>query len=362
VRHIRDALPNNSTYLRNHHNLADAHITCTCGFGIDNSLTPERIGDYVRAASDVDVLEAPNECDAGHNCGGGGEVGSRNVAAFLPVIAAAGKMLNLPVLGPSFTMDKGYKSTGIISSYITYNNLHMYFGGRNPGSQGWGGGDPQGHHYGSFEWWMDQANLNAPGKPDFVTETGYLAYRIPRGRGTIPEDLEASYTPRMLLLAWNHGIKRTFLYELLDEFPDTGYGLLRHDLSAKPAFTAVGNLIALLSDPGPATSPVPLRLSLRSENDRDIDHMLFQKRDGSYWLATWVEQSSYDAETNTPTPVLPRSIQLNIDPRYRVAEVIRFNGAGEATRNAISSPEAELPLQIDEHLTFFHIVAGAITL
>lgn len=350
VRHVRDALPNDAVFLKNHHDLADANIGCTCGFSIDPALTSQKIVDYVRAARDVDALEAPNECDAAANCGGGGERGAKNVAAFLPIITEAGKTLKLPVLGPSFTMDKGYQSTGLISSLITYNNLHMYFGGRNPGSEGWGGGDPQGHRYGSFEWWMDQANLNAPGKQDFVTETGYMTYRVAKGRGTIPENVEASYTPRTLLLAWFHGIKRTFLYELLDEFPDTGYGLLRHDLSAKPAFTAVSNLIRLLNDPGPSFAAEPLHLSLRGEKTPPA-HMLFEKRDGSYLLVTWLEQSNYDAEANMAKPISIEMVHLSLDPKFRVTEITRFNDLGETSTVKQSRFSAERPLEVDGHLT-----------
>lgn len=367
VRHVRDALPNDATYLKNHHNLADAKIGCTCGFAIDDALTAQRIVGYARAARDVEVLEAPNECDAAANCGGGGALGARNVAAFLPVITEAGKILGVPVLGPSFTMDKGYKSTGDISSLIAYNNLHLYFGGRNPGSSGWGGGDPEGHRYGSFEWWMDQANINAPGKPDFITETGYLAYRIPHGRGTIPEQIEASYTPRMLLLAWKHGIKRTFLYELLDETTVAGYGLLRHDLSPKPAFSAVQSLISILSDPGSGGlngdgaggnfSPSPLAIALEGDKTNGLNHMLFQKRDGSYYLVVWIEKSSYDAETNTPTPVLPQTIRLTLDRNSAVASVSMLDDEGLIRTQSGSHGDLEPPFSVDEHLTIIRIVS-----
>lgn len=356
VRHIRDGLPNDSTYLRNHHDLANAKIGCTCGFSVDSKLTTQRIVEYTRLAQDVEALEAPNECDAATNCGGGGALGARNVAAFLPVITAAGKILGLPVLGPSFTTDRGYAATGDISSLMTYNNLHVYFGGKNPGHKGWGGGDAQGNRYGSFEWWIDQGNINAPGKPDFITETGYMAYHLPKGPGTIPEELEASYVPRLLLLSLQHGIQRTFLYELLDEFPDTGYGLLRHNLSAKPAFLAVQSLITLLQDPGPAFSAAPLKLEIQGAGTPAFTHMLFAKRDGTYLLFAWLERENYNAETNTPMPTSPASFGLDLDPRYRVASAQTFTDAGVLKPALPSSLSTGLPFPVDGHLTVVSIV------
>lgn len=356
VRHIRDGLPNDATYLKNHHDLANAKIGCTCGFSIDSKLTTQRIVEYTRLAGDVEALEAPNECDAATNCGGGKALGARNVAAFLPVITAAGKILGLPVLGPSFTMSLGYNSTGDLSPLMTYNNLHIYFGGKNPGHKGWGDGDPQGHRYGSFEWWMDQANLNAPGKPDLITETGYMAYPLPKGPGTIPEELEASYTPRLLLLAWQHGIRRTFLYELLDEFPDTGYGLLRQNLSAKPAFLAVQSLITLLGDPGPSFSPAPLRIAVQGAEAPGFTHMLFGRRDGTYILVAWLEREDYNAETNTPLPTAPGSFGLSLDPQYQVAGVQTLTDAGTLKPAPLSTRQTGLPFAVDGHLTVISIV------
>ena len=58
------------------------------------------------------------------------------------------------------------------------------------------------------------------------------------------------------------GEKRTYTYELIDEFDDPGktnaeanFGLLRRDWTPKPAFAAMKNLLGLLSDPGPAFTP-----------------------------------------------------------------------------------------------------------
>jgi hypothetical protein len=91
--------------------------------------------------------------------------------------------------------------------------------------------------------------------PSEITETGYIASPATTTPFTLPENVEASYTPRTLLLAYKHGFEKSFLYELIDEVSSPGYGLLNGDLSPKPAFTAVENLLSTLFDSGGAFTP-----------------------------------------------------------------------------------------------------------
>ena len=99
--------------------------------------------------------------------------------------------------------------------------------------------------------------------PSEITETGYIASETTAAPYTLPDSVEASYTPRTLLLAYKDGFKETFLYELLDEVSSPGYGLMNADLTPKPAYTAVKNLLATLSDQGASFTPgsLPYQLS-----------------------------------------------------------------------------------------------------
>jgi hypothetical protein len=278
----------------------------------------------------------------------------KNVVAFLPTVYAAGQALHVPVLGPSFTVNWSYVTAGNIASQMTYNNLHVYFGGRNPGSPGWGDGDAQGHAYGSLDWWIDQGNIDAPNVPSVITEAGYISYPSTATPYTIPESVEASYTPRTLLLAFNHGIKRTFVYELLDEISSPGYGLLRSDLSEKPAFTAVKNLLSLLSDRGSVFSPGKLNYTITGA-DSTLNHTLLQKRDGSFWLVLWSEQSSYNPAINLLTSVTPQSVTLRINGSAVAKQVVQFDNTGNATTTNVTGSGSTLPLTINDQLTIIHI-------
>ena len=354
VRHIRDGLPVSSTFVSNFQQMAAAGIKCTCGFALPNSLTAAEITSFVQQVQNTEALEAPNECDAGTNCGGGGSTGIANAVAFLPMLKAVSSVTSVPVVGPSFQLQASYASVGNLASSMNFNNLHIYFGGRNPGSTGWGEGDPEGNFYGSFNWWIDQGNLDGPGTPDMVTETGYMAYPSTTQTGTIPESVEASYIPRTVLLAFIKGVKRTFVYELLDEWSTTGYGLLANDFSQKPAFTALKNLISTLQDPGAAFTPGLLHYSL-SGNTNTLQHLLLQKRDGSYWLILWLEQSSYDATNNVATPVTPQSVTLSLGLGSSFGQLIQFDSTGNATGGSLSASGYSTPLTISDQLSIIQI-------
>jgi hypothetical protein len=358
VRHIRDGFYDwaaSSPYIAEHQALAEAGIKCTYVVPIDSATTPPVIEQFAPEVSDLEALEAPDECDALNNCGGGGATGIANMLAFLPTIDAAGKDLGVSVLGPSFTQQSSYVMAGNLSAEMTFNNLHVYFGGRNPGTDGWGADDPQGHAYGSFDWWLDQANLDAPGVPSQITETGYIAYPSTSTPYTLPESVEASYIPRTLLLAFIHGIRRTFLYELLDEISSPGYGLLSSDLTPKPAFTAVKNLLSVLSDPGSSFSPGALSYSVTGA-DSSLHHVLLQKRDGSFWLVLWLEQSSFDPVAAAPIAVSPENITLRLNSTGSAKQVLQFNDIGNMVSTDVTAGGSTLPLTVSDQLTIVQIV------
>ncbi len=357
VRHIRDGLPSNPELIAKHQALAAAGIGCTCGFVVDPTLSAEQIVRTARQARDVEALEAPNECDAGTNCGGGGEAGIRHAVEFLPVLRTAARRLNVPLIGPSFTRGESYEASGALVGLVDDANLHVYFGDHAPGSEGWGAGDPQGHRYGSIAWWKDQAAFHGPALPQVITETGYMAPKTAANVGSIPEEVEAAYTPRTLLLAFQQGIRRTFLYELVDEFPTTGYGLLRHDFSEKPAFTAVKHLLALLQDgqERPRTRPpAELQLALQGGGET-LRHVLLQKTNGRMELIVWLEESAYDGATGQTRSVTPKPVTIAVRGGATVRRVVRFGADGNTATQAMEDRRAAMTVTIGDQLTVLEI-------
>ena len=109
------------------------------------------------------------------------------------------------------------------------------------------------------------------------------------------------HMPRVLLEQYLNGILRTYDYELVDIQSDhTQYGLLTADLTPRPAYTAMANLLNLLIDPGPVFALSSLDFTLDGATT-NVDHLLMQKRDGSFWLALWIESQETTTRSTSCT-------------------------------------------------------------
>jgi hypothetical protein len=157
-------------------------------------------------------------------------------------------------------------------------------------------------------------------KPLWATETGYFN-RSSTDTRLVPESVSAKYIPRSLGEFFNRGIDRTYLYELADQGPSTtareeNFGLVRFDMTEKPAYTALKNLITLVKEPGaPGFTPGSLDYSLTLNGAGDLNtvhHTLLQKSDGSFYLRLWQEVGGFDrpSQTITNNPALSVTLSL----------------------------------------------------
>jgi hypothetical protein len=112
--------------------------------------------------------------------------------------------------------------------------------------------------------------------------------------------------PRIALEAFRGGIERTYIYTLADlwspgeaaarGFPpsENSFGLLRWDLSPKPSFYALRNLLrAVQADSAPVTTPGGVSLGLEGAGP-DVRSMLLQSANGTYALVLWRTVSVWD--------------------------------------------------------------------
>jgi len=332
IHHIRDGYFDVNQYptlVQEHQQLQAAGIRTTYVIPWDWSIGVGNIQQLAYANGDMDAIEGPNECDVLGQCGGGGTAGILNSVAFLPNLNYAAQTLNVATVAPSLVLPESYPVMGNIDSLVNINSLHLYFGGRNPGSIGWGDYDPQGHSYGSFDYWRDQSQINAPGKPMQIGETGYMSWPSTGTPFTVPENVTASYMPRTLLLAFKHGFDKTFFYQLIDDpTSPQGYGLLRNDFSEKPGFTALKNMLNLLADPGANNfTPGSLPFEILG-GDGNVNHLLMQKSDGSFWLALWLEEPSWDPVNVSYVPVQPENIGIRLGSGYVSTHDFQFNDTG----------------------------------
>jgi hypothetical protein len=125
----------------------------------------------------------------------------------------------------------------------------------------------------------------------------------------VPDAVAARYLPRLLLANAGRAI-RTYLPG--NGGGDTGPGLLDASGSPTAAYTAVARLLALLDDPRGLFQPDRLRFRLTGATG-GVRHQLFQKGDGHFWLALWVERPGWDPATGQALAVPARQVTVELD-------------------------------------------------
>jgi len=309
IRHIRDGIVDTTwqPYYDRLKDLGASGIHSTLVTDVNQSMSlittfPSRIPGAMEA------IENPNEYDQR-----GDSQWPATLAAFTKNLYTSAKSAPqtsaLPIIGPSLTSGDAYGRLGNLSAYMDYGNMHNYFAGFYPGTGGYGGAG-YGSYYGSIAYNQGAAAQTSGSKPIIATETGYGTATT---RNQVPEAIQAKYVPRLYLEQYMHGVPRTFEYELVDEGSDafTHFGLLHGDGSPKPAYTALASLLNLLADTS-GTTRTGLSYAI-SGNTQNLHHLLIHKGNGTFYLAYWLETSSYDVNAGSsgaPVAVSPQAVQI----------------------------------------------------
>jgi hypothetical protein len=297
----------------------------------------------------LEAVEGPNEFDLSGRADWADRLRAYQRSLYQSVKASSSPV---PVLAPSLAYATNYDQLGDMSAYCDFGNTHPYPGGRNPGTSGWGSGG-----YGSLSWNIANARKVCGTKPIIATETGYHNVPGPLGAYSntgVPEDVSGKYIPRLFLHYYDMGLPRVYAYEMVDLMGDPSksdwqkhWGLLRSDYSAKPAYVALKRLIGLLSDPGPSFVPGSLDYSL-SGDLTNVRQMLFQKRDGRFYLVLWQEVLGYNVDTDTYISVAPRPVTLRLSTPIFKAAVYEPNRQKTPLRSY--SMPTELLLQVSDRI------------
>lgn len=184
-------------------------------------------------------------------------------------------------------------------SYATYGNMHAYQSGR------------VGDHR-LAAWYIPYSRDLTLGDALWTTEMGYHNYTKYLSDGEqqgVSQRASAIYLPIAFLSGFDHGVLRTFSYELVDEANDPHltsgsgeghYGLLNYNLTPKPAYTALSNLISLIREPGgEGFNPGSLTVTF-SGAPSTMRYTLLQKSTGVFYLALWNDISVYQVATLEP--------------------------------------------------------------
>lgn len=235
------------------------------------------VRDELRPA--VAAVEAPNEYDRSGDPDWPAAL-RRYQAQLAAALARDPALRELPLVGPSFVDRESRARFGDASGILDMGNLHSYPGGDRPED--------------NLESEIELGRVVAGGKPLMATETGYHnALEATYGQPAVTEQVAATYLPRLYFSYFGAGIRRAFWYELVDEYsdaerddPEQHFGLLRRDLSEKPAYTALANLNRIVADSGQGSHDLE-PLALRVEAGEEVRRVLLRRRDGTYLLALW---------------------------------------------------------------------------
>lgn len=326
IGHVRDGVYANPAwrdwnerYYRSVEQAASLGIKFTYGLsGDDFGSIDQRLAVIAgRLSGTAAAIEGDNEYDL--FVGGDGwpaRLAFRQAALYGAVKShPSAEIRRLPVVGPSFGTWNGqdlfapYNPSG----WMDLGNMHPYAGGQSPNPF-------------QVALNLQKAASVSGSKPVLATEAGFhTALAMPAGDNQPPvsEDAQAVYVLRTLLEHYLMGVRRTFIYELIDEFPDPArreaerhFGLLRHDFSPKPAFVALMNLLALLSrqDPG---SLRPIRVGVAGPPN-DVRQLTLQRLDGTYLAFLWRHASVWDRDARRPLQVEPLRLTVSVPDARRV--------------------------------------------
>jgi hypothetical protein len=334
VRHVRDGVyPGKSDLCSNFSRLANDGIHGDFIVGQWMSSNDVTAWDSCTSRT-ADAYEGLNEWDAAHGSDQNWTQTDRDVQQRLYSTVKGNR--GVTVIAPSLTSQQAYGTLGSVAATSDVGNLHGYFAARNPGTSGWGGGNQFGV-YGSLSYDLAIAAQPSGSNPIYITETGY---GDTSNAVYVPPATKARYTLRTLLEAWNAHVPRTYIYELVDEGGGYfgSYGLTDGNGNVKPAYTAVKNLLAHLSDPGGPVSPASLSYTLSGPSQ--LHHALFQKHDGSFVLALWLEMPEWDAQTNSPIAVSTQSAQLTFGNTPSKLRTTSFDDSGNVTSATVNAANA----------------------
>lgn len=293
------------------------------GAGLGGGPTPATVVSNIEAigAAHMDDVEGNNEPDAQGDGNWPADTLANQIANWNAVRAAT-PVQNVPFAGPSIIYpsasgnpsgNDGPPPSGILS-YMNYINIHRY--------QATNGGatyPEQDTPVVLSSWYAAAYGLPIP-QPVLVTESG--AYGSAQSGWATPGPnmnyaTQAQYTPRFLMSNYAAGILRTYDYELVDDDLQSGYeaqfGIVQSNMTPKPAFYAIENLISLLADPGAPFTPGSLQYTLGGNGTNNVQSVLLGKRDGSFILSLVQGVSTWNSTTFTAiSPPSPNSVTITL--------------------------------------------------
>lgn len=257
---------------------------------------------------------------------------------------------NVKVIGPSPV--RKANELGDLSRYLDYGNAHPYLGGKSPTDSE--------HNLTTWKI-LEGASATSGTKPVIITETGYHnALETQVDHPPASETAAAKYLPRLFLENFNRDVPRTYLYELIDSQPanrltdyQASFGLLRHDGSEKPGYRAVASLTNLLADSNwDATGSLSYKVS---GDTRNLHQTLLQKGDGTFYLALWLEKSTWDRHARKALYVSGQKVTVTLGSSVSGAALHTFNDKGQLYEEGVSFQDGQLTISVGDTVRFLEL-------
>jgi hypothetical protein len=297
----------------------------------------------------IDSLEGPNEVDIQ-----GDKDWVSDTRSFTQSLYSANAQTTsspkLLLLGPTLAgVSNDWLLLGNLTAYENAGNIHPYANTQYP----------------SYNFALNLANeRNVSGSQTiYVTESGWSnATKSTDGSPNVTEQVAGRYVGRLFLetLLWNW--PRTYAYELVDEKDDPGltntqdhFGLFRFDYSPKPAATVIQNMVALMSDKGYSFTPQALSYSLSTPSS-SVHHLLFQKHDGSYWLALWQEVSGWNGWNAQGSAVTNPNVSVTLTLPSIASTIDTYEPLNSASPLQSLSNQQSVTLSVPDHPLLVKII------
>jgi hypothetical protein len=219
---------------------------------------------------------------------------------------------DVPLLAPSFGTDAGPAALGDVGQYgCDRRNAHAYSGNK----------------VYRAAWFDAEKEHLAPVVPTtaktWVTEYGStITQPPPTAWNAINErDQGVINVKQYLTLLDDPDFERAYVYSLFDSVG--GIGMLRNDLSPRPAYTAFQRLLGLADTAPGGAAPPELQMNLTGA-PADLKSEVFWRADGKYIVAFWREAS---------LGVAPVTMSVQFPDKTSLVSYDLFTGAEECPKD-----------------------------
>lgn len=321
-------------------------------YGLSCAASIQQNAQILQGLTNTVAVEYPNEYDVS----GDGQWAATLQSCGSSIAQALKSAPGLPLVGPSLVNMGSPRVLGPVP--MSVNNLHSYifnyppdlnYTPGAPRSPDAGGGPCTQNAAGQWDCFpgllfdIDNAQADSSNHaPTVITEFGYVTSGTATtagGGGYVPAQFLPDYYVREVLWALKSGVSHVFFYALLDD-PQDAYGLVDDALHPKPAYYALKNLIQLFSDTGASAPLKPLTYTV-SGGDQHLMHSLFQRKDGTYYLALWLNRSEWDG--THAIAVAPETASVSI-PGHTIASVRTMQQTGQFASNSASGSALVMPV------------------